>query len=310
MIMLLIRFIVLTLLCTALLTPLAMELLELIGNPFEWPFSRVFDRVAMLVIVVLLWFERRSFDLSAIKSAFRVTPAIGRYRQVAIGVVLSTLVSAVTVLYLVYQGMLTWAQASTLFLAWKILKNLVAGIVISLIEESFFRVLLLQSLKRYMSRFLAIIGASVVYAIAHFITPVKTWVYGDYSVFAGFTYLGEVIGRVFAPGLLPALTGLFLVGVCLCLIMERWRSIYLCIGLHAGWVLSIKMTRIVTDYRAGLVVSPGAGDRYFLVAQPETWVGVVLIALLFMCWPRSGFKTSSEASEKPVVTASAQSIEP
>jgi hypothetical protein len=98
----------------------------------------------------------------------------------------------------------------------------------------------------------------------------------------GFEYLAAVFDRLLLPGVLPAFFGLFLVGVVLCIVIWRTRSLLLCLGLHAGWVIAIKLASFSTVKTANFAYAEGVGRRYFLVAEPLAWVSIVLVGVIVL----------------------------
>jgi len=118
-----------------------------------------------------------------------------------------------------------------------------AALLISVIEESFFRVLIFRNLLKRCSVFSAVVLCSALYAVAHLIAPVKSFRYEEFSLLAGFHYLNTVVTRMTLPGAWQVFLGLFLVGIVLCGVMYRTNSLSLCIGLHAGWVIGLKMAK-------------------------------------------------------------------
>lgn len=269
-----------TLTASALTTPLVWEGLRLLVDPVPWPFSRVFDRVAMFWVVVFLWFLRKDFRLAAVWEQLKALTWVRRLQVVSGGAALSFITAFPIVILVVAEGTLVWTEESLSYVLYKGAKAIGAAIVISLLEESFFRVLLYQHFKKHLRLFSAVLAVSAVYAVVHFIAPLKSYQYPGYSLFLGFEYLGLVIERVLMPELLPAVFGLVLVGATLCYAIEYSRSVYVCIGLHAGWVLAVKLAFYATDVAPGVEFASGVGRRYFLVAEPVAWLSVLLVLLV------------------------------
>src|SRR5438034_477178 len=79
--------------------------------------------------------------------------------------------------------------------------------------------------------------------------------------------------------LFPGLLGLFLIGAVLCYAFERTGTLYLSIGLHAGWIFSLKTIRIFGDFRRqDLGWLFGSTDPK-IVSGVVTWLGLVIVAL-------------------------------
>ena len=122
----------------------------------------------------------------------------------------------------------------------------------------------------------AALGSSAVYAVVHFIAPVKSFEYRQFDPAAGFVYLEQIFARYFDPHLYPAMFGLLLVGLVLCYVMERTGSMFLCLGLHAGWAGGLKMVKHLAVIAPSVQVDEELGRRYFLLASPLAWCSIVL----------------------------------
>jgi uncharacterized protein len=258
---------------------------------FGYPFSRVFDRVAMLVAAGLLLLWRGRFKVRSLSGYFTHGSLKSRVSGGLLGLVASITMVGLLLPLLVYQGVLEPKAIGSGEVLQKTLKALLAGGLVSVIEEGFFRGILLTTLLTRFSFGISALISSVVYASVHFISPVKTFVYVPGVWLSGFTYLGALVDRATAPGFYSAFFGLLIVGLTLCQVIRSTRSIYLCIGLHAGWVVGIKLTRVVTEFAHPELVSVGAGERYFLVCQPQTWVAVLATGLFSAWWYRRRLAT-------------------
>ena len=275
---------------SALLTPPIHSAILVLLPDFGHPFSRVFDRVAMLVAAILLFVQRRAFALDQAVQLFKATP-LRRAAGIVAALALVACLSSLCILPLVVGGKLVWSDKDTSYYLYKMLKVIPAALLISIIEESFFRVVLLFHLQRIWNTTWAVLGSSALYAVVHFITPAKSFSYTEFDPFAGFVYLVEVAKRLFMPGVLPAFCGLFILGVVLALLMLRTRSIYVCLGLHAGWVMALKAAHYATEVAPGVVDFGGAGRRYFLVADPVIWLLIVCVGL-FVAWLASRWRVN------------------
>ncbi|MCB0352710.1 MAG: CPBP family intramembrane metalloprotease [Bdellovibrionales bacterium] len=273
-----------TLVVSAILTPLVYSGAVSIWTPFPWPFSRVFDRVAMVVLAGFLVWYRRAFRLERLLALLRSDGFPTAFARVLLGMIVTFSMSIILLPYIVDGVALQWKDQAVHGFGMRLLKVVPAALLISVIEESFFRVILFLSLRASFGGIAAGIVSSILYAFAHFITPAKDWIYPGLSPTVGFAYLGEVCQRLALPGVLEAGIGLFLVGCVLCFAMWRVRSVWLCIGFHAGWVIAVKLTGYFTIQGPNFEFAAGAGRRYFLVSQPEAWVSVASVALFVLVY--------------------------
>ena len=93
------------------------------------------------------------------------------------------------------------------------------------------------------------------------------------------------------------MVALFLVGVLLGLVRERSGHIGWCIGLHAGWVFVIQVTRQLTD---GNEASPYAylvGDYDGIIGWAAAgWIGLLALGLRFLPQARATAGRSNGSS--------------
>lgn len=265
-----------TLFLSALFTPFVYSFLVWISDSSIWPFSRVFDRVAMVCALLMVWILRREFPVSGVVAEIRGSfPVRSGSKQLFLGICL-TATSVFCVLPFLVDGVnVSWQDRASYEICGKIFRTIPAALLIGLIEESFFRFFLLRRVREKYPPVAAIFFVSLLYAFVHFITPVKAFSYNEFSPLAGFSYLFAVVERLLAPGLIPAFIGLFLVGVVLGGVMERTKSLPLVIGLHAGWIVGLKTVKYLAYIPNSSTVLPGAGSRYFLVADPVAWLSIV-----------------------------------
>ncbi|MCB0335372.1 MAG: CPBP family intramembrane metalloprotease [Bdellovibrionales bacterium] len=265
---------------TCLLTPVVCELIIHFTGQLNWPFSRVFDRVAMVGVVIMLLVTRKAFSLHAVKEFLQRGSKAEKQRQLFFGLSLSLLSSLVIYVYLLQTDVLSIQLRETWYYIRKIPVVILAAFLISLIEEGFFRVICLQTAKEKLGFLVAAILISLLYASVHFIAPLKSFHYlqGEYA--AGFVYLSAVFGSVLRAELLPAFAGLWIVGMVLSLAIERAKSLYLCLGLHTGWIIALKLVTFTSS--VNLNFESALARRYVLVAFPVTWLALLAVVAFLM----------------------------
>jgi uncharacterized protein len=113
-----------------------------------------------------------------------------------------------------------------------------SALVVPVIEETFFRGLVLGILLRSGRTYMSIFASSALYSIIHFLkapdhtSTIVTWTSGFNSVANAFVQFTD-------PMLVAAaFTTLFLIGWILADARIRTRSLWLPIGLHSGWILT------------------------------------------------------------------------
>jgi hypothetical protein len=156
---------------------------------------------------------------------------------------------------------------------------LVGGLLIGLLEETFFRGALYGAIRRRSGLRSAVAWSAALYALLHFMKPHDLppgvpfdWA-GAWTMFAGvFTGLADARH-------LDSMLALFLVGVFLALVRERAGHIAWGVGLHAGWVFVIQLSRRLTD-------ADDTADYAFLTGDYDgvigllaaAWIGVLALA--------------------------------
>jgi membrane protease YdiL (CAAX protease family) len=116
-------------------------------------------------------------------------------------------------------------------------KMLAASIAVPFIEEAFFRGIVLGLLLRTGRKYIAIFVVSAIFAAVHFLkapertSEIVTWTSGFSSIAHAFDGIGDPMMVT------SALATLFLIGWILADARVLTQSLWLSIGLHAGWIL-------------------------------------------------------------------------
>lgn len=274
-----------TLVLTALLTPFAATAIEYLIPTADYPFSRIFDRVAIIAILVMLYLLRGRFSVRATAGQLVEGVGIRALRHVAAGALLSFGLAAACFPLMVNDGLLVWQFPSQQVALEKALKIVPAALAIAAIEEPFFRLLLLNQIRRRSSTLLAVAATSALYAVVHFIVPQKRFGYEQFDPLAGFVYLYEVLRAPLIAEFASGFFGLFLAGVILAMVMLRTGSLALCIGIHSGWIVASKFSLVVTHSLAASNRGNDLVRRFFLVSNPVSWLAIVLVLLaIYFVW--------------------------
>jgi membrane protease YdiL (CAAX protease family) len=258
---------------------ISFPLFELIGND-SFKFERFVTRSALLFLVLGLipCFKFFNISLNSIGYNTCFKEALQRISKsfivglLILGAVILTLI-ALEVRPISPTGFLTGSL---------LIKALLAGLVVALIEETLFRGLFFKLTASWHSGITAVIISSFFYAILHFIKPIQHIDQNTLSLFSGF----DVIINAFY-----ALTSmqfddfiaLFAVGTLLGLVRLKTKSLIYCIGLHASWVFLIKITKELT-YNNKL------SDWSFLTGEYDGIIGLLsfcwltILSVLFVFW--------------------------
>jgi len=162
----------------------------------------------------------------------------------------------------------------------KSIQALLGGLITSLLEETFFRGAVYSAIRRRSGARSAILWSSCLFALLHFMKPHRL------PDGVAFDWLGtwQIFGQVFTDAFqwqhLDSMAALFLAGIFLALVRERSGHIGWCMGLHAGWVFVIQITRhLTTDNPASpnaWLVGSYDGIIGWLAAG---WIGLLILGL-------------------------------
>ena len=133
-------------------------------------------------------------------------------------------------------------------------KAVTPAIIASVIEELLFRGALLGIFLRAFRPSVAIISLSFLFAAVHFLQPPSGAQVSDpTSIKAGFEMLGLIGERFLQPqALLYEFSALFAVGLILGYSRFKTAALWLPIGLHAGWIFSLKVFGRLAERRPDL----------------------------------------------------------
>ncbi len=246
-----------------------------------YDFGKVMRRILMVVALIVFIVFRKSLRFGTlISSALKIRP--GFFRQFLLGLSMAVL------LILIYYGIglisgawiihMDYDSAGIIIL--KIVEYALIACLIGIMEEIFFRGYLLQTFQENMSLPKAVCVCSLIYSILHFFKA-DVIVSTGFQPFVGFTTMAQFFKPIFFEFLenLPAIIGLFLVGVVLSYAFIKTKSLYLSIGLHAGMVFMVKAdTMFISRMRKEQVLMFGSGSK--LITGVLVWF--LLIFILFV----------------------------
>jgi membrane protease YdiL (CAAX protease family) len=200
----------------------------------KYRFDTFFHRAILVAAVVLLWPLLRASNVRGLADlGLASNPNWGR--DVGCGVLLSAVpllfCGALLIALHVYsfRHVVVWPRLGTVILA---------AISVPFIEETFFRGIVLGILLRTGRKLLSIVTVSGVFAAVHFLKgserepAIATWTSGFQSIGAAFAGFGDPMM------VLGAFATLFLIGCILADARILTHSLWLPIGLHAGWIFA------------------------------------------------------------------------
>ena len=279
-------FVLLVLAVTALVSPWAATAWDLISGASaaaaedRIPFSRFFDRFFMISGIVLFFSCRSLLKIDSL-SQLGLSPRTRAASDVAVGLcfalgsmfALGFIMSAAGVYEVFFR--LSLGESVELYL-----KAILTGLTVGFLEEIFFRGIIFRGLLEDWKPLPAFLTANLFYSALHFVKPGEQYFLSGVEPWAGFRHLFSTFAPFLEPAeIAPGMIGLLLIGIVLSYAFLRTGTLYLSIGLHAGWIISIKTVRVFGDYqRESLGWLFGSTDPK-IVSGVVTWTGILLVGV-------------------------------
>ena len=121
------------------------------------------------------------------------------------------------------------------------------ALVLSFIEETFFRGIVLNSMSRTLKVAPAIFISSFLFASVHLLRNKTDFAFTTIEWSSGFYYLSLTMKNFVDPRMLGSWLTLYACGTFLSFMSLHYGNIARCIGVHMGWVMIIKGFEKVTD---------------------------------------------------------------
>lgn len=207
-----------------------------------FPFHRVLSRCLQISLLVFLWPALRWIGLrSPAQLGLRSDPVGPRdlLAGLLLGAASVALVSAVGF----SAGLMAWRADPAIGAVGRIL--LTAGVV-SVVEEAVFRGVVLGVCLWNLSVRSSVAVSSALFAFVHFLKPAKgQFGAGPVQWSSGFSELFSFAGALPPAGVLVfGAASLFVAGWILGQAAVRTRSLWLPVGLHAGWILGMQTSNL------------------------------------------------------------------
>jgi membrane protease YdiL (CAAX protease family) len=274
---------------------------ELTQTFATWAFHRVASRIAMLVLIGLLVWLCRHLNLKT-KRDFGYGLPWRRFLRVSLlwGVIGMISAGAGAVFLLATQLRIETPEfaPSAFEFARIFLVGVGSGIAVALLEETVFRGIMHTAIERESGPWMAALLTAPLFAILHFFAKVRIEA-ADVGWGSGF----DLLQRSFAPLSHPALVfdsflSWLAVGLILSLTRVLTGNIAVAIGLHAGWVVVLRMLQQSTMGGSSTAYSAWVGQFDGLLGY---WVLPWSVAIAAALWLRraswvtyaSGLKKSS-----------------
>jgi membrane protease YdiL (CAAX protease family) len=236
----------------------------------RYDFETFFHRALLVAAVILLWPLIRSLEVRSLSDLQLAANPRWR-RDLLAGLIFSAApllcCGAVLLATPIFsmRGAINWPGVA---------KVAAASAVVPIIEETFFRGLVLGVLLKTGRKYMSIFVTSAVYSIVHFLkapdrtSSTVTWTSGFNSIAHAFVQFADPL--LVAAGF----TTLFLIGWILADARLRTRSLWLPIGLHAGWIFTSGAFNKIALRRE--IALPWLGKNLL--------VGIVPLAVACLTW--------------------------
>ena len=238
-----------------------------LANWFEPEFESVANRAVLLSALILIFLAMRILGFKSWQEIGFDSNKIDFWKNSSVGFGYGVLIMSPVIAGLLLTknrliGLnLDWSLASVFTL---LFTALIAGFVVSLIEETLIRGAVFTAVRKQSSTLFAIVTTSFIYAFIHFLKPEIEISTDEIAWLSGFILLKSAFITFLSPtNIIDSFIALFLAGTLLAIIKARTNKLALCIGMHAGWVFVIKVFKRVTDsnYYSEFAFLTGSYDK-------------------------------------------------
>jgi membrane protease YdiL (CAAX protease family) len=236
----------------------------------KYDFDTFFHRAILIAAVLLFWPLLRVSNVRGMAD-LGLAPNSHWSRDVGTG----ALVSVIPLLFCAAVLIALHAYSFRHVFAWpKLGKVFLAAISVPFIEETFFRGIVLGILLRTGRKLPSVVAVSALFAAVHFLKgserepAIVTWTSGFQSIGDAFAGFGDPMM------VLAAFATLFLIGCILADARVLTHSLWLPIGLHAGWIFASGTFSLLA--RRQTVVLPWLGKNLL--------VGIIPLGLAAVTW--------------------------
>jgi membrane protease YdiL (CAAX protease family) len=260
---------------TSVLTYPAWRLVQTVA---DIPVHRVRDRVAMLLIVAGLVVFLPRWQLATRDVLGYSLPTRQFLRQLGRGFAAG--VSLVLPLVLALMGLgvrVPDPGLSAVALATFTAQGLLTGLAVGFIEETFFRGVIYEGIRRQSGIVLATLMSTGVYAAGHFLGGHLRIPDDEVTFLSGIRVVGDTFASFAQPlELVDSFLALAALGILLCLIRARTGAIAAGVGLHAGAVC------VITVLRKSSQVNPGSHWAWLVGSYDGVigWLALPWIAVI------------------------------
>jgi len=236
----------------------------------KYDFDTFFHRAILVAAVLLFWPLLRVSNVRGLAD-LGLAPNPHWARDVAFGILLAVIPLLFCAALLIASHLYSFRHV---FVWPRLGKVLLASVSVPFIEETFFRGLVLGILLRTGRKLLPVVAVSALFAAVHFLKGserepvIVTWSSGFQSIGGAFGGFGDPMM------VLAAFATLFLIGCILADARVLTRSLWLPIGLHAGWIFASGTFNWLA--RTRMIALPWIGKNLL--------VGIIPLGLAAVTW--------------------------
>lgn len=244
-------------------------------------FSRYFNRAMLLAAILMIyptlcWIRAGLDDPNRPASSLTLKANPDRWQQLALGFALAVVPLLLMGWMYVKVGYYRPRSADDFEWGRVIIKALTAAAGAAVVEELFFRWGLMGLILRTTRPFRALLFVTFIYTLVHFLKPPSGVQIPDVTWSTGFWMTGQIFAQFGNPVFVMAeFATLFTIGWILGYVRLKTSSLWMGIGLHAGWVFGLKVFSPITRKKMALAdMLPWAG--------PDLKTGVIPMAVVLL----------------------------
>lgn len=217
----------------------------------DLPFDDMVMRLLKLYALLGLWPLLGGFRINN-RAGWGYGPGRGRWgfpmgvlRGAAVGIASMVLVVLVLLMFdirVARPGVVLTPPVVTVLL----LQSAFAGLMVGIIEETWFRGALQSSIAKVSNSAVAIVVISLIYGAVHFVSADLSIPAEEVRWLSGTAVLFTSLHGFRDPAFFDSLFALVAGGLLLGMVRYRTGRIAECIGIHAGWVMVVKILRQTT----------------------------------------------------------------
>jgi hypothetical protein len=303
--------IILTSLVTPVLVILGIGLTSAMVSPTVWQLlnseyalEKVFQKTGLLLLALLAIYTVRAtvFKPQSAATKLSTSRSLARLACAWLFGVLSLSIPICVLISLKIRIADTQALASITHILGNMIVALWIGLIVGLVEEYIFRGWLLGWLQtklanlRYLGSTLAVSISAFYFAMLHFLKPAIELNSQHNTLSAGMDVFLRSLKHLFEHAHVDTLIALFLAGLLLGLIKIVFNNgLILVIGIHAGWVFTLKTTKTLTNSNPGSQWNHLVGQDGIIGYLSAGWLSLIVLTLIVVTInKRNGLETCKQ----------------